>query len=152
MIFGIVLIQKVDIEEIMSENGTQSWRGRLDMAVVDLRNEAIVQTANLYLLGRRVVLVGVGTVALGVDQVQSLLQHAVERGELVQNDTQQRVDGLHSRITGEVEAVKKGTGERLTTTVSSGVASLLNHLPGVKVVAAPVEAETRNAGDAGLSN
>lgn len=117
----------------MAAGETPSWRAQVDTAAVDLRNEAIAQSANLVLLGRRATLVGVGSVFLGIDQVQKLLHQAVARGERVEYDTHQAVGRLRSQATDDVEAAKHAAGSRLSASVSTGVAALLNLLPGVHV-------------------
>ena len=63
--------------ERRTENAT---RQQIGDAVVDVRNEIIVQAANAFIVGRQVVLTGVGVAFLGADQIQTLLQQAVERG------------------------------------------------------------------------
>jgi hypothetical protein len=116
------------------ENEAQSMRQQVDQKLVDLRNEAIVQAATAYDLGHRVVRTSVGTVFLGVDQVTALFQRAAERGEKVEIDVQQSVDALRQRATQTASNARSEASTRSTAAVSSGVASLLNKLPGVSIV------------------
>ena len=81
----------------MAENGNSEWRRRVDDALVDARNEAIVQGANLYLAGRRIVLVSAGLAMLGADEVQKLFQRAAERGEVMEQDALTAIDQLRHR-------------------------------------------------------
>ena len=110
----------------MSEEQQESVRKQIDDAVVDVRNEIIVQATNAFLLGRQVVLTGVGLAFLGADQVQALLRQAVERGEVAESDVQQTVDGLRRQL-----------AEGTTSVISPQVAALLNKLPGVSIAYQP---------------
>lgn len=58
----------------MSEGQSTPLRKQVGDSVVDMRNEAIVQATNAFLLGRQIVLTGVGLTFLGVDQVSALLR------------------------------------------------------------------------------
>ena len=82
--------------ERRTENAT---RQQIGDAVVDVRNEIIVQAANAFIVGRQVVLTGVGVAFLGADQIQTLLQQAVERGEkYAETEAQQTIDGLRRQL------------------------------------------------------
>jgi poly(hydroxyalkanoate) granule-associated protein len=56
--------------------------------VIDVRNEVIVQSANLYLLVRRVLLASIGAMALSAEEVSELLARLAERGEIAEADMQ----------------------------------------------------------------
>ena len=58
----------------MSEQEANRPQQQANDGIVDLRNEAIAQTANLYLFGRQVVLASVGLAFLGVDAVQAFVR------------------------------------------------------------------------------
>ncbi len=73
-------------------------------ALVDVRNEAIVQTANLYIFGRKVVLVGIGVTFLGADAAHAFVQHAIERGEIAEADGQKLISELRSHVTDQAKA------------------------------------------------
>jgi hypothetical protein len=64
------------------------FKQQLDEMLVNVRNEAIVQAANLYIFGRQALLLGIGMGALTIDAAQALLQRAVERGEIAEADAQ----------------------------------------------------------------
>lgn len=66
-------------------------------AVIDVRNELIVQSANLYLLVRRVLLSSLGAVALTVDEASDLMAKLVERGELAESDMHKIVSDLRAQ-------------------------------------------------------
>lgn len=114
-------------------NEGRSMRQQLDDSVVDLRNEVIVQAAGAFEFGHRLVLASVGAVLLGLDQVHALVQTAAERGEQAEADMQQMAGDLRERMVNVGETARTGVATRTTAAVSSGVASLLNHLPAVSV-------------------
>jgi len=66
-------------------------------AVIDVRNELIVQSANLYLLVRRILLSSLGAAALTVDEASDLMAKLVERGELAEADMHQIVSDLRAQ-------------------------------------------------------
>ena len=106
----------------MSEEQATSLRQQIDDKVVDVRNEVIMQATNGFLLGRQVVLVSLGLTVLGVEQIQALFQQAVTRGEVAESDAQQMLDDLQRQL-----------AEGTTSHISSGLAGLLNKLPGVNI-------------------
>lgn len=83
---------------------TRSPLHQVSDAVIDIRNEAIVQTANLYILGRKVVLAGIGVTFLGVDTAQAFAQRAIERGEIAEADGQKLISELRSHVTDQAKA------------------------------------------------
>ena len=121
----------------MSDEQATSLRQQLDDKVIDARNEVIMQATNAFLLGRQVVLTGVGMTCLGIEQVQALFQQAVTRGEVVESDAQQMLDDLHRQLS-----------EGTTSHISSGLAGLLNKLPGVNIAYKAPDAPAQSEGDA----
>ena len=89
--------------------------------------------SSIHILGRRVVLAGLGVILFSVDQVQSLVVRATERGQMIEEDVQHKL----------AEA-----SERSTAAVSSTLASLLNHLPGVRVTYKPLPDQPPKQDDA----
>lgn len=77
----------------MTDQDPKSFQDRL----VDARNEAIVQGANLYILGRQVMLATIGLCVMGIETNQTLLQRAVERGEIVEADAQKRLQEIQGK-------------------------------------------------------
>jgi len=65
--------------------------------VIDVRNEAIVQSANLYLLARKVLLAGMGAVVLTMEEAQEFVEKLVERGEIAETDAQKLMQELRKR-------------------------------------------------------
>ena len=72
--------------------------------LVDLRNDAIIQAANLYLFGRNAVLAGVGAAALAKDQAGEVLERCVERGEMAETDAQQMLDSYRQHVDEQMKA------------------------------------------------
>ena len=66
-------------------------------AMVDVRNEMIVQSANLYLMVRRMLLASIGGVALTADEVGDVFTRLVERGEIAEADAQKIVTDLRTQ-------------------------------------------------------
>jgi polyhydroxyalkanoate synthesis regulator phasin len=63
-------------------------RQQVDELLINARNEAIIQTANLYLFGQKALRAGLGFGMLTLEAGQELLQRAVERGEIAESDAQ----------------------------------------------------------------
>lgn len=70
------------------EQPEDQFKQQVDELLINVRNEAIVQAANLYTFGRQALLTSIGLGALTVDAAQNLLQRAVERGEIAEADAQ----------------------------------------------------------------
>ena len=95
----------------MSEQAASSPQQWVSDAVINVRNEAIVQTANVYLFGRQLVLTGVGMTFLGVDAVQTFVQRAVDRGEIVESDAQKLAADLQQQAQDRVKAADQARVE-----------------------------------------
>ena len=121
----------------MSEEQATSLRQQLDDKVIDARNEVIMQATNGFLVGRQVVLVSLGLTVLGVEHVQALFQQAVARGEVVESDAQQMLDDLQRQL-----------AEGTTSHISSGLAGLLNKVPGVNIAYKAPDAPAQSEEDA----
>ena len=121
----------------MSDEQTTSLRQQIDDKVIDARNEVIMQATNAFLLGRQVVLTGVGMTCLGIEQVQALFQQAVTRGEVVESDAQQMIEDLRRQL-----------ADGTTSQISSGLAGLLNKVPGVNIVYKAPDAPAQSEEDA----
>ncbi len=119
----------------MSDEQATSLRQQFDDKVVDARNEVIMQATNGFLVGRQVVLVSLGLTVLGVEHVQALFQQAVARGEVVESDAQQMLDDLQRQL-----------AEGTTSHISSGLAGLLNKLPGVNIAYKAPDAAAQSEG------
>jgi len=81
----------------MAQEEKKSLPDQARDAAVDVRNEMIVQSANLYLMVRKVLLASIGGVALTADEVAEIFNRLVERGELAESDAQKIVADLRSQ-------------------------------------------------------
>jgi poly(hydroxyalkanoate) granule-associated protein len=80
-------------------------------AVIDVRNELIVQSANLYLMVRKVLVASIGGVALTADETAEVFNRLVERGELAESDAQKIVADLRAQSRRREEDVVKTRDE-----------------------------------------
>ena len=106
----------------MSEEQAPSMRQQIDDKIIDARNEIIMQATNAFLLGRQVALVSIGLTVLSIEHIQALFQQAVDRGEVAEGDAQQMIEDLQRQL-----------AEGTTSHISTGLAELLNKLPGVNI-------------------
>lgn len=100
-------------------------------AVVDVRNELIVQSANLYLLVRRVLLSSLGAVAVTVEEASDLMAKLVERGELAEADMQKIMSDLRAQSAErEADAARAGDelAKKASTTLEDSVETILTRL------------------------
>ncbi len=84
---------------------------------VDVRNEAIEKSANLYALARKVLLAGLGAVALTAEEAQAFVDKLVERGEIAESEAQKLLDEFRKRAQERQKELSKRTeevAERLT--------------------------------------
>jgi poly(hydroxyalkanoate) granule-associated protein len=75
----------------------RSLQDQMKETMIDVRNEAIVQTANLYLLARKTLLATLGAAALTVEQASAFVDKLAERGEVVEADLQKWAGELEGR-------------------------------------------------------
>ncbi|MBK8050307.1 MAG: phasin family protein [Anaerolineales bacterium] len=80
-------------------------------AVIDVRNEVIVQSANLYLMVRKVLLTSLGSVALTADEAGEIFTKLVDRGELAEADAQKIINDLRIQSRRREEEAAKSRGE-----------------------------------------
>ena len=98
---------------------------------MNVRNEAIVQAANLYIFGRQALLAGIGLGVLTIEAAQDLSQRAVERGEIAEADAQEmlarfREDGLAK--TSEAETGASSLTERAAIALADSTSTILRAL------------------------
>lgn len=80
-------------------------------AVVDVRNELIVQSANLYLMVRKVLLASLGGVALTADEANEVFHRLVERGEIAESDAQKIMGDLRAQTHKHEDEANKSRDE-----------------------------------------
>ncbi|MCL4862900.1 MAG: phasin family protein [Caldilineaceae bacterium] len=73
------------------QNEQKSLEEQVKDKVIDVRNEAIVQTANLYLMARKALLASLGAAAMTLEEANGVVEKLAERGEMVEADIQQWV-------------------------------------------------------------
>ena len=110
----------------MTVEPEKSLRQHIDDTVVDVRNELIMQGTNAFLFGRQCVLIGLGLTFMAADRLQAFAQQAIERGEIAENDVQQRLGKAHHEVV-----------DGATAAVSTRLSALLNKAPGVSVAYQP---------------
>ena len=81
----------------MSKEEKKSLQDQAKDTVIDVRNEVIVQSANLYLAVRKVLLTSLGAMALTADETNEFLSRLVERGEIAETDAQKLINELRSQ-------------------------------------------------------
>lgn len=103
----------------MSTLDTQNPQDQLKEAWINLRNELIVQAANVYIYGRQAALAGIGLAALGADEAQALARQVLERGEIAESDAQAAAQALADRIQQRAAAMDEA---RVELTEKAGIA------------------------------
>lgn len=108
---------------------------QLNEKLINLRNEAIVQAANLIIMGQKALHLGIGVVALTKDEVSELLTRMVERGEVAEADIQKTVNELVERIRARGQATDAELQEfaqKATVVLQENLRTLLEQvkLPG----------------------
>lgn len=100
-------------------------------AMVDIRNEMIVQSANLYLMVRKVLLASLGSVALTADEAGELFTRLVERGEIAESDAQKIVNDLRSqgrKREEEASQAREEISKKAGMALEDSVETILNRL------------------------
>ena len=100
-------------------------------ALIDARNELIVQSANLYLVVRKALLASLGTVALTADEAGELFSRLVERGEIAESDAQKIVADLRTQTRKREEETTKTRDEmnkKAGKALEDSVETILNRL------------------------
>lgn len=88
------------------QNEQKSLEEQVKDKVIDVRNEAIVQTANLYLMARKALLASLGAAAMTLEEANGVVEKLAERGEMVEADIQQWVSEF--RAAGKSASPGKG--------------------------------------------
>lgn len=91
----------------------------------------VFNSAQLIDVVRKMVLAGVGAVALSSDEVQSFLNRLVERGEMAQKDAEklmkEAMDGFNKRPNFSLPKFQTQPAE-ITTQIENGLENILNRL------------------------
>ena len=100
-------------------------------AMVDVRNELIVQSANLYLMVRKVLLASLGGVVLTADEAGELFTRLVERGEIAETDAQKIVADLRNqgrKREEEASQTREEISKKAGMALEDSVETILNRL------------------------
>lgn len=115
----------------MPTQDEKSIPGQAKDAMVDVRNELIVQSANLYLMVRKVLLASMGGVALTADEAGDLFTRLVERGEIAEADAQKIVADLRTQGRKREEEASKAREDitkKAGVALEDSVETILNRL------------------------
>ncbi len=117
----------------MAEEQQPDMREQLNEMMINARNEAIMQAANLVMLGQKAVHLGLGAAALTKDEATALLTRMVERGEIAEGDIQKNVNVLVERVRARGEASDAEIQEfaqKATVVLKENVRTILATVPG----------------------
>lgn len=81
----------------MAQEEKKTLQEQAKEVFVDVRNELIVQSANLYLLVRKALMASLGAVALTAEEANEFVNRLVERGEIAEADAQRLISELRAQ-------------------------------------------------------
>ena len=99
----------------------------VEVQVRDLAEEGKDVGHSFVELLRKMLLAGVGAVAMSRDETEQLVAKLVERGELAQKDAEKLLRDVQSRLRQSRPAVQ-GQAEKVTTRAQQGMEDFLNRL------------------------
>jgi len=114
----------------MSEE-ERNWQEEMKEKVIDVRNEAIMQGASLYLLARRVLLAGLGAVALTAEEAEAFVDKLVERGEIAEVEAQKLIEDFRARMKKNESKMQRAGGEgvkQVENMLEEQVGAVLNRM------------------------
>ncbi len=109
----------------------QSLPQQLRTTAVDVSNEALVQSANLFLVARRVLLTSLGALAMTLDESADFVNKLVERGEVAESDLNRLVTEYMERSNEREEEAAVGrrdTVDKATVALADSVEVILGRL------------------------
>lgn len=115
----------------MPQEEQRSLSDQAKDAMIDVRNELIVQSANLYLMVRKVLLASLGGVALTADEASEMFTRLVERGEMAESDAQRIVADLREqnrKREHEASQAREEFSKRAGVALEDSVETILNRL------------------------
>ncbi len=95
----------------MTDEERFDLRDELNERLVDVRNDLIIQGANLYLLARKATLIGLGAAATAMDEAGAILERFEDRGEVANDDIQAEVNSVRTRLERRAEAANQAREE-----------------------------------------
>jgi polyhydroxyalkanoate synthesis regulator phasin len=63
-----------------------------------IRNEALVQSANLFLVARRILTTSLGAIALSIEETNEFIERLVERGEMAEQDISAMIEEMLGQV------------------------------------------------------
>ncbi len=111
-----------------AEDGPQ---GDLRRDVADVSNEVVVQSANLFLVARRVLLTSLGALAMTIDESAEFVSKLVERGEIAETDLSRMVSEYMERSNEREEhasEARRNTVDKATVALADSVEIILGRL------------------------
>lgn len=115
----------------MPKDEQRSLSDQAKDAMIDVRNELIVQSANLYLTVRKVLLASLGGVALTADEASEVFTRLVERGEMAESDAQRIIADLRDqgrKREQEASQTREEISKRAGVALEDSVETILNRL------------------------
>jgi poly(hydroxyalkanoate) granule-associated protein len=115
----------------MAKEEKKSLPDQAKDAMIDVRNEVIVQSANLYLVVRKALLASLGGVALTAEEAGEVFNKLVERGEIAEADAQKIISDLRAQgLRREEDATKArdDLSKKAGTALEDSVETILTRL------------------------
>ena len=95
----------------MAQEEKKTLQEQAKEVFVDVRNELIVQSANLYLLVRKALMASLGAVALTAEEANEFVSRLVERGEIAEADAQRLIGELRAQGRKQEEEASRARDE-----------------------------------------
>lgn len=95
----------------MAQEDKKTLQEQAKEVFVDVRNELIVQSANLYLLVRKALMASLGAVALTAEEANEFVNRLVERGEIAEADAQRLIGELRAQGRKQEEEASRARDE-----------------------------------------
>ena len=95
----------------MAQEEKKTLQEQAKEVFVDVRNELIVQSANLYLLVRKALMASLGAVALTAEEANEFVSRLVERGEIAEADAQRLISELRAQGRKQEEEASRARDE-----------------------------------------
>ncbi len=95
----------------MAQEEKKTLQEQAKEVFVDVRNELIVQSANLYLLVRKALMASLGAVALTAEEANEFVNRLVERGEIAEADAQRLIGELRAQGRKQEEEASRARDE-----------------------------------------
>jgi len=112
-----------------TQDEKKSVQDQMRDAAIDVRNEMIMQSANLYLMARKALLASLGAVAMTLEEANGFVDKLVDRGELAEADAQKLLaewrmrSNEREKVVGEV---RKSTAAKAGLALEESVEVILS--------------------------